>query len=80
MGTWDTYIEETNEYKILGVYFSRSPKPIQHIGNNIKDNIDNKLNGMIRILGKHGTFNRIEFGSASWHSVLRPTSAHGCSI
>jgi hypothetical protein len=63
----------------LGVYFSRSLKPSQHIGNHIKDNIDNMLNGMIRILGKHGNFNRIEFGSALWNSVLRPTT-HGCSI
>jgi hypothetical protein len=42
----------------LGVYFSRSLKLTQHIGNHIKDNIDKKLNGMIRILGKHGHFNR----------------------
>jgi hypothetical protein len=76
----DTYTEETNEYKYLGVYFSRSLKPTQHIGNHIKDNIDNKLNGMIRILGKHGNFNRIEFGSALWNSVLRPTAAHGRSV
>jgi hypothetical protein len=76
----DTYIEETNEYKYFGVYFSRSLNPAQHIGNHIKDNIDNKLNGMIRILGKHGNFNRIEFGSALWNSVLRPTAAHGCSV
>jgi len=75
----DTYIEETNEYKYLGVYFSRSLKPTQHIGNHIKNNIDNKLNG-IRILGKHGNFNRIEFGSALWNSILHPTAAHGCSI
>jgi len=72
----DTYIEETNEYKYLGVYLSRSLKPTQHIGNHIKD----KLNGMIRILGKHGNFNRIEFSSALWNSVLRPTAAYGCSI
>ena len=76
----DTYIEETNEYKYLGVYFSRSRKPTQHIGNHIKDNIDNKLNGMIRILGKHGNFNRIEFGNALWNSGLRPTAAHGCTV
>jgi hypothetical protein len=76
----DTYIEETIEYKYLGVYFSRSLKLTQHIGNHIKDNIDKKLNGMIRILGKHGNFNRIEFGSPLWNSVLRPTTAHGCSI
>jgi len=76
----DTYIEETNEYKYLGVYYSRSLKPTQHIGNHIKDNIDSKLNGMIRNLGKHGNFNRIEFGSTLWNSVLRPTAVHGCSI
>ena len=35
---------------------------------------------MIRVLGKHGNFNRIEFGSALWNSVLRPTAAHGCSV
>jgi uncharacterized protein (DUF1330 family) len=46
----------------------------QHTGNHIKDNIDDILNGMIRILGKHGNFNRIEFGSALWNSV------HGCLI
>jgi hypothetical protein len=76
----DTYTEETNEYKYLGVYFPRSLKPTQHVSNDIKDNIDNKLNGMIRILGKHGNINRIEFGSALWNSVLRPTAAHGCLI
>ena len=36
----------------------------QHIGNHIKDTIDDNLNCMIRILGKHGNFNRIEFGCA----------------
>ena len=36
----------------------------QLIGNHIKDNIDDNLNGMIWILGKHGNCNRIEFGSA----------------
>ena len=35
---------------------------------------------MIRILGKHGNINRIEFGSALWNSVLRPTAAHVCSV
>jgi hypothetical protein len=66
--------------KYLGVYFSLSLKPTQHIGNHIKNNIDNKLNGMIGNLGKHGNINHIEFGSAFWNSVLRPTAAHGCSI
>ena len=35
---------------------------------------------MIRILGKHGNFNRIEFGSALWNSVIRPTAAYVCSV
>jgi hypothetical protein len=46
----------------------------QLIGNHIKDNIDDNLNGMIWILGKHGNCNRIEFGSALWNSV------HACLI
>ena len=46
----------------------------QHIGNHIKDNIDDNLKCMVRILGKHGNFNRIEFGSTLWNSV------HGCLI
>ena len=58
----------------LGVYFSRSLKLTQHIGNHIKDNIDDILNGIVRILGKHGNFHRIELGSALWNSV------HGCLI
>ena len=46
----------------------------QHIGNHIKDNIDDNLKCMVRILGKHGNCNRIEFGSTLWNSV------HGCLI
>jgi uncharacterized protein (DUF1330 family) len=46
----------------------------QHIGNHIKDNIDDNLKCMVRILGKHGNFNRIEFGGTLWNSV------HGCLI
>ena len=42
----------------------------QHIGNHIKDNIDDNLNCMIRILGKRGNFNRIEFGCALWNSYM----------
>ena len=46
----------------------------------MKENIEKKLNGMIRILGQHGNFNRIEFGNALWNSVIRPSIAHGCAI
>ena len=35
---------------------------------------------MVRILGKHDEFNRVEFGNALWTSVIRPCIAHGCSI
>ena len=72
-------IEETEVYKYLGVYVSRNMKPIYHINTYLKDNISTKLNGMVRILGKHGNFNRIEFGNALWTSVIRSTIAHGCA-
>ena len=31
---------------------------------------------MVRILGKHGDYNRVEFGNALWTSVIRPCIAH----
>jgi hypothetical protein len=54
--------------------------PTHHILKYLKENLENKLNGMVRILGKHGEFNRVEFGNALWTSVIRPCIAHGCSI
>jgi hypothetical protein len=59
---------------------SRNLKPTHHILKYLKENFINKLNGMVRILEKHGNFNRVEFGNALWTSVIRPCIAHGCSI
>ena len=59
---------------------SRNLKPTHHILKYLKENIENKLNGMVRILGKHGEFNRVEFGNTLWTSVIRPCIAHCCSI
>jgi hypothetical protein len=39
-----------NEYKYLGVYFSRSLKFNYHINSYVKENADHKLNYCIRIL------------------------------
>ena len=61
------------------MYFSRTLKPNYHVNHYLRENLENKLNGLTRILGKHGNFNRIEFGNALWISVLRPTIAHCCS-
>jgi hypothetical protein len=69
-----------NEYKYLGVYFSRSLKFNYHINSYLKENADQKLNYCIRILGEHGNFNRLSFGDALWHSVLRPSVSHGGSV
>ena len=44
----------------------------------MKDNMDNKINFMSRILAEHGNFNRVEFGDALWNSVLRPKISHCC--
>ena len=57
-------IEEVNEYKYVGVYFSRSLKFNYHIHSYVKENADQKLNYCIRILGEHGNFNRLSFGDA----------------
>ena len=73
-------IEEVKEYKYLGVYFSRSLKFNYHINSYVKENADQKLNYSIRILGEHGNFNRLSFGDALWHSVLRPSVSHGGSV
>jgi hypothetical protein len=35
---------------------------------------------MIKLLGEHGTFNRISFGDALWNSVLRPSISHGSAV
>ena len=56
------------------------PKPTHHILKYLKENLENKLNGMVRILRKHGEFNRVEFGNALWTSVIRPCITYGCSI
>jgi hypothetical protein len=57
-------IDETENYKYLGVYLSRNIKPTHHIFKYLKENLENKLNGMVRIIGKYGEFNRVEFGNA----------------
>lgn len=73
-------IEEANEYKYLGVYFSRSLKFNYHIKSYVKENAERKLNYCIRILAEHGRFNRFNFGDALWNSVLRPSVSHGCTV
>ena len=75
-----TSIEEADTYKYLGVYFSRNLKSSYHINTYVKSNIENKLNGMIQILGRHGHFNRIGFGTALWESVIKPTISHACAV
>ena len=42
-------LKETNEYKTPGIYFTRSLRSYYHIGSYIKDKVEAKMNGMIRI-------------------------------
>ena len=74
----DNCIHETNEYKYLGVYETRTLKSNYHVQTYIKDNMDNKINFMSRILAEHDNFNCVEFGDALWNSVLRPSISHCC--
>ena len=74
----DNCIHDTNEYKYLGVYVTRTLKSNYHVQTYIKDNMDNKINFILRIPAEHGNFNRVEFGDALWNSVLRPSISHCC--
>ena len=74
----DSCIHETNEYKYLGVYVTSTLKVNYHVQAYIKDNMDNNINFMSRILAEHGNFNRVELGDAIWNSVLRPSISHCC--
>ena len=49
-------IGEDNNYKYFVAYFSRSLRSNYHITKYLKENMDKK--SMIRVLGKHGNFNR----------------------
>ena len=74
----DNCIHETNEYKYLGVYVTRTLKSNYHVQTYIKDNMDNKINFMSRILAEHGNFNRVELGNGLWNSVLLPSISNRC--
>ena len=56
----DSCIHETNEYKYLGVYVPSTLKVNYHVQAYIKDNMDNNINFMSRILVEHDNFNRVE--------------------
>jgi hypothetical protein len=35
-------------------------------------------NYIIKLLGEHGSFNRISFGNALWKYIICPSIAHDC--
>jgi hypothetical protein len=72
-------LKETNAYKYLGVYFSRSLSFSYHINCYLKENFEKKSNFIMKLLGEHGSFNRISFGDALWKSIIRPSIVHGCA-
>ena len=76
----DVLIDEVNEYKYFGVYFSRTLTFNHYIEKYLKENFEKKLNYIIRVLGEHGDFNRFNFGCALWISVIRPSIAHACGL
>ena len=73
-------LKETNEYKYLGIYFTRTLNIHYHISSYIKDKAEVKINGMIRILSNHANFNRIQYGTSIWNSVILPSVAHACTV
>ena len=75
-------IDETTEYKYmyLGCFINRSLKSNFHVNNYLKDKAENNINYLIRILGEHGDFNRINFGTSLWNSILRPSLTHASAV
>ena len=47
-----------------------------HINCFLKENVENKFNYIIKLLGEHGSFNRISFGYALWKYIIRPSIDH----
>ena len=73
-------IDEVNEYKYLGHFINRSMKSNYHINTYLKSKSENQMNYLIRILGEHGDFNRVNFGEALWKNVIRPSLTHACAV
>lgn len=46
----------------------------------LKEKADKQLNCLIRLLGEHSDFNRINFGESLWNSVMRPSLTHACAV
>jgi hypothetical protein len=73
-------LKETNEHKYLAVYFLRWRVFSYHINSYLKYNFEKKYSYIIKLLGEHGSFNRIFFGDALWKSIIRPSITHGCAV
>ena len=46
----------------------------------LKGKADKQLNCLIRLLGEHSDFNRIDFGESLLNSVVRPSLTHACPV
>jgi hypothetical protein len=74
-------IDEVNEYKYLGHFINRSMKSNYHVNTYLKSKSEKQMNYLlIRILGEHGDFNRVNFGEALWKNVIRPSLTHACAV
>ena len=52
-----------------------------HVNTYLKSKSENQMNYLlIRILGEHGDFNRVNFGEALWKNVIRPSLTHACAV
>ena len=74
-----TYRRQTDRITREFVYFSRSLSFSYHINCYLKENFEKKYNYIIKLLGGHGSLNRIYFGDALWKSLIRPSIIHGCT-
>ena len=69
-------LDETANYKYLGVIINRQIKDNNHILDLISSKCS-KLESYTRYtLSKHSDINRVDFGNSLWHSAILPSLAH----
>ena len=79
----NSLLDETNEYKYLGVYFSRTLEFNYHIKDYLKESFERKLNYSTRLLGEHGKLlgQYMEFDNTTDNSIrVRCMVYHLCKI
>ena len=73
------YISECDNYKYLGVYFSRNLSDHAHVNEVVKKG--NRISGYIKsVINSHDSFNRVYYGDILWKTLALPSINYACSV